>query len=143
MLRLTVFACTSVMVVAVYLSVPRAAEAPEQERDAPRSYTESIPGSDVRFDMVGIPGGTFIMGSSAHEQDRTAGEGPQHPVRMRAFWMGKTEVTWDEFDVYREKHVPSDRENDAARARDADAVTRPTPPHHDVTWGFGRARYPA
>ena len=36
----------------------------------PSNYTETIPGSAVRFEMVGIPGGTFSLGSPAGETGR-------------------------------------------------------------------------
>src|SRR5207249_8405830 len=65
-----------------------------------KPYTVTIPGSPVKFDMVAIPGGTFLMGSPANEAGRQPDEGPQHLVTIRQFWMGKTEVTWDEYDQY-------------------------------------------
>src|SRR5688572_15069667 len=42
------------------------------------SYTELIPGSEVKFEMIAIPGGTYLMGSPGSEKDRGADEGPQH-----------------------------------------------------------------
>jgi formylglycine-generating enzyme required for sulfatase activity len=107
-----------------------------------RTYTETIPGSGVSFTMIAIPGGTFRQGSPEGEKGRDADEGPPHPVRIRPFWMGRCEVTWDEFDLFHKGGPASDRENEAARARDVDAVTRPTPPYVDETWGFGGGRHP-
>jgi formylglycine-generating enzyme required for sulfatase activity len=108
-----------------------------------RNYTETIPGSKVTFDMVAIPPGTFLMGSPDREQGRGADEGPQHPVRVRAFWMGKTEVTWDEFDLYRKVLPPAQRKPPISPAeRAADAVTRPTAPYMDEYCGFGQERHP-
>jgi formylglycine-generating enzyme required for sulfatase activity len=109
----------------------------------PSRYTETIPGSDVRFEMVGIPGGTFWMGSPPAEKGRADDEGPRHPVVIRPFWMGKTEVTWDEYNEFRDGGFVSNRTNAEALARDVDAVTRPTPPYPDETRGFGREGYPA
>jgi formylglycine-generating enzyme required for sulfatase activity len=44
--------------------------------------------------MVWIPAGSFQMGSSAIEQDRSSDEGPVHTVRFgQGFWMSKYEVT--------------------------------------------------
>src|SRR5262245_51971885 len=65
-----------------------------------KGYTESIPGTEAKFDMVAIPGGTFVMGSPSAEKGRGDDEGPQHPVTVKPFWMGKVEVTWDEFDPF-------------------------------------------
>ena len=75
-------------------------------QDAPTSrgalapYTETIAGTELKFDMVPIPGGTFLMGSPDSEAKRKPDEGPQVKVQIAPFWMGKCEVTWDEFDEY-------------------------------------------
>ena len=50
--------------------------------------------------MVPIPGGTFKMGSPASEKDRKDDEGPQVEVKIEPFWMGKCEVTWDEYELW-------------------------------------------
>jgi len=47
--------------------------------------------------MVGIPGGSFTMGSPAREPGRFESEGPQHAVSVRAFALGKYDVTNEEF----------------------------------------------
>src|SRR5258708_26109448 len=47
--------------------------------------------------MVGIPAGSFSMGSSAREPGRFESEGPQHGVSVRAFALGKYDVTNEEF----------------------------------------------
>ena len=66
----------------------------------PENYTESVPGTKVEIEMVGIPGGTFTMGSPASEPGRGADEGPAHQVRIAPFWMGRTEITWDQYDAF-------------------------------------------
>src|SRR6185312_12020010 len=47
--------------------------------------------------MVGIPAGSFVMGSPANEPGRFDAEGPQHRVAIRAFALGKFDVTTGEF----------------------------------------------
>ena len=47
--------------------------------------------------MVGIPAGDFVMGSPAGEAGRFDAEGPQHRVAIRAFALGKFDVTTAEF----------------------------------------------
>jgi formylglycine-generating enzyme required for sulfatase activity len=76
--------------------------------------------------MVPIPGGVFLMGSLAGEKSRKDDEGPQHPVQVKPFWMGKCEVTWEEYDLYWK----------------GDATTKPTPPYADETFGHGREGRP-
>jgi formylglycine-generating enzyme required for sulfatase activity len=107
-----------------------------------KAYTESIGDSDVKFDMVPIPGGTFDMGSPMTETGRGKDEGPQHPLTIRPFWMGKTEVTWDEYDLYWKKNKDAKKENLKPADESADAVTRPTPPYADETFGHGRESHP-
>src|SRR4051812_12054142 len=78
--------------------------------DEPRkTYTETIPGSAVRFEMIAIPGGTFLMGSSRFEEGHADDEWPRHRVVIRPFWMGKTEVTWDEYNEFRKGGSVSNR----------------------------------
>lgn len=114
-----------------------------------KPYVETIPGTDVKFEMVPIPGGTFKMGSPANEPGRSDDEGPAHLVAIRPFWMGKYEVTWDEYDILafskdiykmQEQGVNLAQQSETEKA--ADAVTRPTPPYTDETFGFGRKRQP-
>src|SRR6185312_10424502 len=47
---------------------------------AVKPYTETIPGTDVKFSMTPIPGGTFTIGSPADEPKRSEDEGPQRNV---------------------------------------------------------------
>jgi formylglycine-generating enzyme required for sulfatase activity len=47
--------------------------------------------------MVGNPSGTFVMGSPPTESGRFDSEGPQHTVSIKAFALGKYDVTSEEF----------------------------------------------
>jgi formylglycine-generating enzyme required for sulfatase activity len=47
--------------------------------------------------MVGIPAGTFVMGSPPSEKGRFDSEGPLHDVAIKAFALGKYDVTSAEF----------------------------------------------
>jgi formylglycine-generating enzyme required for sulfatase activity len=107
-----------------------------------KAYKDTIPGSKVSFDMLPIPGGTFLMGSPPGEKGRKADEGPQHPVTIRPFWMGKCEVTWDEFDLFWRARPGNKEDVEPEKPKDADAVTRPTPPYADETFEHGREGHP-
>lgn len=112
-----------------------------------KPYREEIRHTDVEFEMVPIPGGEFQMGSPDGEEDRTDDEGPTRTVRIEPFWMGKHEVTWDEYDVWsfnldvQRRKVLSLAINDTDKA--SDAVTRPTRPYTDMTFEMGHDGYPA
>jgi formylglycine-generating enzyme required for sulfatase activity len=104
-------------------------------------YTETIPGTRVRFDMVPIPGGRFTIGSPANEAGRGVDEGPRREVVIEPFWLGKCEVTWDEYALWAEQ-----RDlllDDPAQKLRVDGVSRPTAAYTDMTFGMGRDGYPA
>ena len=63
-------------------------------------YTEKIPGTDVSFEMIPVPGGEFLLGSPEGEGERQEDEGPQVSIKVEPFWMGKTEVTWAEYQSF-------------------------------------------
>ncbi|QDU55603.1 formylglycine-generating enzyme family protein [Aeoliella mucimassa] len=50
-------------------------------------YTDTIPGTDVTFAMVPVPGGEYEF----KQGDKTL------HVQIEPFWMSKTEVTWAEY----------------------------------------------
>ncbi|MGB9045073.1 MAG: SUMF1/EgtB/PvdO family nonheme iron enzyme, partial [Pseudolabrys sp.] len=47
--------------------------------------------------MVGIPTGSFVMGSPQSESGRFDTEGPQHKVAIKAFALGKYDITSEQF----------------------------------------------
>ncbi len=63
--------------------------------DAGGSNTAAIPFAIP--EMVAVPGGTFLMGSTKKDKDAQDDEFPQHEVRIASFEMGKYEVTNAEF----------------------------------------------
>ena len=55
-------------------------------------------GDGVKLELVLIPAGKFLMGSPANEIGRAGNEAPQHEVTIsRPFYMGKYEVTWEQY----------------------------------------------
>ncbi len=63
-------------------------------------YTESLPGTDITFEMMPVPGGEFLMGSQDSERDRAADEGPQVRIKVEPFWIAKCEVNWAEYQSF-------------------------------------------
>ncbi|MCY3022751.1 MAG: formylglycine-generating enzyme family protein [Planctomycetota bacterium] len=115
-----------------------------------KPYEETIPGFDVKFEMVPIPGGTYLMGSPEAEPGRKKDEGPQHEVVIKPFWMGKYEVTWEEFDIFafkRDVRRKSEQGVNLAQQSEseklADGVSRPTAPYTDMTFSWGKGGKPA
>jgi mono/diheme cytochrome c family protein len=56
------------------------------------------------FRYGGDPGGKFKMGSPEGAAGRKPDEGPVHEVEISPFWMGKCEVTWNEFELFMYRH---------------------------------------
>lgn len=122
-------------------------DAEAREEAAMKPYTEHISGTPVSFDLVPIKGGKFQMGSPDGETGRKPDEGPVHEVEIAPFWMGKCEVTWNEYEIFMFSLDIQRRkvENGTATELDkaADVVTRPTKPYTDMTFGMGKEGYPA
>ncbi len=128
------------------LEIPEALASGEAEM---KPYKELVEQADVKFEMLPIPGGKFLMGSPEDEDDRKEDEGPQRKVEIAPFWMAKTEITWDvydvwasELDIFRRKAL-----NLKSSPRDAFAdpfnISQPTKPYTDMTFGMGKRGYPA
>jgi len=91
------------------------------------AYRDSIPGTLVVFEMVPVPAGSVSLVGSEERQT----------VAVDPFWIGRTEVTWDEFDVFA---LQLDK---PASGAEADATARPSRPYGAPDRGFGHTGYPA
>jgi formylglycine-generating enzyme required for sulfatase activity len=120
-----------------------------EEADAPAAdYTEEIPLTETPFDLVALEGGEFQMGSPAGESGRREDEGPQRTVRVAPFWIGKCEVSWDEYEPFMLSGVDrlkngTRKDFDPAQHTDVDAVSQPTAPYTEMSFGMGQYGYPA
>ena len=94
-----------------------------------RIVRDSIPGTLVTFDMVAVPGDTVTVVTPAGV--RTAA--------VPAFWIGRTEVTWNAYDVFAFRLDMSRGEAAAA----ADAESRPSRPYGAPDRGYGHDGFPA
>ena len=114
-----------------------------------KAYEEVVEHADITFEMVPIPGGTYLMGSPASEAERKEDEGPQHEVKVDPFWMSKFEITWDiyeiwmfDLDIQRRKYAKIEP-NERDKAADEYQLSQPTEPYTDMTFGMGKRGYPA
>ena len=122
--------------------------ATQEAESPPADYSATVPLTGAPYEMVAVRGGEFLMGSPASEKHRTASEGPQTKVSVKPFWIGKFEVTWDEYEPFMITQV--DRRKDGARtdfdpAKHSlvDAVSQPTGPYTEMSFGMGQKGYPA
>ena len=90
---------------------------------SPGITKDSIPGTLVRFELVQVPAGTVVVNG------RT--------VNVPAFEAGRTEVTWDMYDVF------FLRLDEPRTGGGADAMARPSEPYGAPDYGWGHAGFPA
>ena len=106
-------------------------------------YAATIPGTEVTFEMIPVPGGEFLLGSPDSEPGRKADEGPQVLVITRPFWMQKNEVRWAEYQQYMDLYVvfkkfETNKIRLVTEANTLDAITAPTPLYFaEFTFEYG------
>ena len=79
--------CATVSAMVLFTAHPTRAAA---GRPTTRAVTITIADTAVRFEMIRVPGGEIRIKDAA-EIEKTH--------KVKPFWIGRTEVTWDEFDV--------------------------------------------
>jgi formylglycine-generating enzyme required for sulfatase activity len=99
------------------------------------AYKVTIPNTTVTYGMTPVPAGEFLMGSAGPGDAQ-----PQHKVRLDAFWMQTHEVTWDSYLMF--MFADQAKETDHADAI-VDALSRPTGPHLEMSFGRGNNGFPA
>ncbi len=103
-------------------------------------YSVTLPNTTVSFEMVPIPAGKFVMGSSDSDPMHKPDEQPSHQVTVEPFWMQAHEVTWDEYRLF----MFAAQAGEIARKDDTvDAVSRPTRPYVEMSFGMGINGFPA
>jgi formylglycine-generating enzyme required for sulfatase activity len=90
---------------------------------AGQAYRETIANTVVTFDLVLVPGGTITVGGKSMD--------------VKPFYIGKTEITWDQYDVFA---LGLDQPKAGSGA---DAIARPSQPYSAPDYGWGHAGYPA
>ena len=104
----------------------------------PAAYKVTIPNTTVGYGMAPVPAGEFTMGSAA--ADAKADERPPHKVKVDAFWMQTHEVTWDAYLMFMFADQAKERDKPDALV---DALSRPTAPHLEMSFGRGNNGFPA
>lgn len=135
----------SVTVASIHAYVTRRSR--ERTEADMKPYDAAIPGMGLSFAMVPIPGGEFTMGSPEGEKGRKDDEGPAVRVKISPFWMGKMEVTWNEYELFMRPEIEQDlrKRNPTSEELDkiSDAVSRPTKPYVEMSFGMGKEGFPA
>lgn len=106
----------------------------EREKAEASYFTQDL-GNGITLEMVAIPGGTFLMGSSTNEKDSYEDERPQHEVTVPPFAMGKYPITQSQWRAIAERtdlKVEKDLDLNPAHFKDRpDSDRRPV---EQVNW---------
>jgi formylglycine-generating enzyme required for sulfatase activity len=100
----------------------------------PVAYDVTIPNTTVHYSMAPVPAGEFLMGAADGNAQ------PPHKVRLDAFWMQAHEVTWDAYLLFMFADQAKEPEHADALV---DALSRPTAPFLEMSFGRGNSGYPA
>jgi len=88
-------------------------------------FIERISGTPYSFKMKLIPAGIVELGDRKVKAD------------LDSYYMGIHEVTFDEFNCFKERDQDNDSSINVAMGYKADAVTRPTPQYVNLSFGMG------
>jgi formylglycine-generating enzyme required for sulfatase activity len=112
----------------------------KEQAAAAKPYSVTVPNTTVAYDMVPIPAGDFVMGSADSDPAHKPDEQPAHAVQIDAFWMQAHEITWDEYRLFMFANQAGETDNPDAVV---DAVSRPTHPYVEMSFGMGINGFPA
>jgi formylglycine-generating enzyme required for sulfatase activity len=107
-------------------------------------FEEHIPQSRVAFQMIAVPQGSFTMGSPDGEKYRDEDEGGQNQVNIDRFFMGKTEVSWEEYmEFFRNTRSETKTSDTYSYQSEVDGISGPTSPWGAPDQGWGMGQMPA
>ncbi len=109
------------------LILPVLASNSARAQATPTSYTETMPGSVVKANMVAIPAGKIVIGKTT--------------VPVKPFWIADTETPWEMYDTFIQSGPPSVAYDQTKFA--PDAIARPSKSYILPDLGWGHHGYPA
>jgi formylglycine-generating enzyme required for sulfatase activity len=109
------------------LMIPSGAQTPPAPGARLEPFTQALPNSVVKIEMLPVPGGTIKIGTQM--------------VTVKPFWMAKTETPWEVYDVFLASGPPSPAYDQTEYP--ADAIARPSKSYILPDLGWGHNGYPA
>jgi len=109
------------------------------------NYEQEVKNETFLFEMVAVSGGEFSMGAKTDDATRKKDEKPSHKVEVDDFWMGKYEVTWEQYDafVFGEFTPSQFKQSSELKKLGIDGVTGATTPYVEMSFGMGKGKFPA
>lgn len=110
-----------------------------------KDYKETVEDKNITIELVAIQGSTFLMGAEEKDTLRKQNEKPQHKVTVDDFWIGKYEITWEQYDafVYEKFEELSLKNKSQLESLGIDAISGATTPYVDMSFNMGKASAPA
>ncbi|ALJ06782.1 hypothetical protein APS56_07540 [Pseudalgibacter alginicilyticus] len=110
-----------------------------------QNYTQAITNENISIELVAIKGGSFTMGALEEDITRKADEKPNHKVKLDDFWIGKYEITWEQYDTFVYANIDNSQfiDKKGLKAMGIDGISGATPPYVDMSFNMGKASAPA
>lgn len=107
------------------------------DSNAQESFSSYSAEVNEPIEMIPVEGGALAIGPAGEETE----------VEVEHFWMGKYEITWEQYKQFSTEVIRNLREQDLpgeeALGIGADAISLPSPPYVDMSFGMGTEGYPA
>ena len=105
------------------------------------NYSQTVESENISIDLVAVEGGKFQMGNNSGKDD----EKPLHEVTVNDFWIGKYEITWQQYDAFIYANFDDSQFQEASTLErlGIDAVSGATPPYVDMSFNMGKGNSPA
>lgn len=109
------------------------------------NYSQNIPNENFSIDVVAVKGGEFSMGTDSNDTSRNEDEKPEHKINVDDFWMGKYEITWDQYDafVFGEFDAGQFKSKEELIKLGIDGISGATTPYVEMSFGMGKEDHPA
>jgi len=108
-----------------------------------KDYTQEINEESISIALVAVEGGNFKMGNKNATQNSE--EKPLHDVVVDDFWMGKYEITWNQYDTFVYGHHTEEIFVTISKQKELgiDGISGASAPYVDMSFGMGKENYPA
>lgn len=107
--------------------------------NAQESFQRYLAEVDEPIEMIPVEGGTITLGPEDEDLK-------QVDVQVDSFWMGKYEITWQQYKQFSTEVMSILVEQNLPGTEfgvDADAISLPSPPYVDMSFGMGTDGFPA
>ena len=133
---------STTIIAAIFLNTPQ-----NDIENSFKPYAQEISGTSISINMVPVEGGHFTMRSPDSEAGHSDDDSRQKNVYVDSFWIGKYEITWEQYEPFSNDLITNLQNELATIDHDfgitADAISLPSPPYMEMSFGMGKEGYPA